>query len=90
MAALERIAEASLPGVLDEKRSEPWVGMRPLTPDGLPVLGRIATRKNVFVESGHQMLGMTLAPATGRLMAKEILRGEAGVELAAFDPSRFG
>ena len=89
VAALERVAERAAPGVLDGHRSSPWVGMRPLTPDGLPLIGRIATRDNVWVASGHQMLGMTLAPATGRALASWILGGAAPSGLEPFDPSRF-
>lgn len=90
LRALERVAESSVPGVLDGRRGEPWVGMRPLTPDGLPLMGRIATRDNAFVATGHQMLGLTLAPATGKAMAELILAGEADADLVPFEPSRFG
>lgn len=64
----------------------PWVGMRPMTPDGLPVIGRLAA--NVTIASGHSMLGVTLAPPTGEAVA-ELLSGRAPAVLKPFDPLRF-
>ncbi len=46
-----------------------WVGMRPMVPDTLPVLGRLPSRENVYLNVGHQMLGVTLAPGTGGAVA---------------------
>ncbi len=66
-----------------------WVGMRPLAPDGLPVMGPIPGRPNVFVATGHGMLGVTTALTTARLMADLIVRGSASVNLSALDPGRF-
>lgn len=66
-----------------------WVGMRPMTPDTLPVIGRLPARSNVYVNTGHQMSGVTLAPSTGRALAQEMLEGRAEVELTPFSPSRF-
>ncbi len=67
-----------------------WVGMRPLTPDGLPVIGRVPGSGNLFVASGHQMLGITLAPTTGVVVAETILDGHSATDLEPFDPARFG
>lgn len=66
-----------------------WVGMRPMAPDTLPVIGRLPARSNVYVNTGHQMSGVTLAPSTGRALAQEMLDGRAEVDLAPFSPSRF-
>ena len=66
-----------------------WVGMRPMTPDTLPVIGRLPTRANVYVNTGHQMSGVTLAPSTGLALAEEMLGERAEVDLAPFSPSRF-
>jgi D-amino-acid dehydrogenase len=54
---------------------EPWVGGRPLLPDGLPVIDRLPSTDNAFVATGHGMLGVTLAPATGRALAEQISSG---------------
>jgi D-amino-acid dehydrogenase len=67
-----------------------WVGMRPLTPDGLPVIGRLPVAENLYVNSGHQMLGVTLAPATGQVIAQYMLTGTSDIDLTPFDPARFG
>ena len=53
---------------------ESWWGWRPMTPDGLPYIGRVPALANAFLAAGHGMLGVSLAPATGRLLA-EIVTG---------------
>jgi D-amino-acid dehydrogenase len=65
-----------------------WVGMRPLTPDGLPLLGRVPGYRNLSVATGHAMLGITMAPVTGERMA-DLITGVAVPALAPFDPGRF-
>ncbi|WP_372671805.1 NAD(P)/FAD-dependent oxidoreductase [Amycolatopsis kentuckyensis] len=66
---------------------EPWVGSRPLTPDGLPVIG--ATKvPGVHVAGGHGMWGMTLGPITGKLLAGQIVSGTAVTELLPLQPAR--
>ncbi len=65
-----------------------WVGMRPLTPDGLPMLGKVPGFTNLFVATGHAMLGVTLAPVTGELMA-DLMTGEGHAMAEPFDPGRF-
>ncbi len=66
-----------------------WVGMRPIVPDSLPVIGKLPSRENVYVNTGHQMLGVTLAPSSGRALAGLMLEGKAGMSLEAFSPERF-
>ncbi|MBE7700111.1 FAD-dependent oxidoreductase [Oerskovia sp. Sa1BUA8] len=71
---------------LDDRHDE-WVGSRPVTPDGLPLVG--ATRApGVYVAGGHGMWGMVLGPATGRLLAEQIVTGTVPQEIRAFDPLR--
>jgi D-amino-acid dehydrogenase len=66
---------------------DPWVGPRPLTPDGLPLIG--ATRMpGVHVAGGHGMWGVTLGPVTGRLLARKMMTTDPVPELAPFDPLR--
>jgi len=65
-----------------------WAGLRPLTADGLPLIGRSPALQNVFVATGHGMLGVTLAPATAALLTPLVLEGRAAPELAPFDPVR--
>jgi len=59
-------------------------------PDGLPVIGPAPRLENLFVATGHGMLGITLAPATARVIADLITRGAAEEDLAPFSPGRFG
>jgi D-amino-acid dehydrogenase len=49
---------------------KPWAGLRPCTPDGLPYIGRIPRHDNVIVATGHAMMGLSLGPITGQLVAK--------------------
>ena len=64
---------------LREPHAEPvlesWTGWRPMTPDSLPLIGRAPALENVFVAAGHGMLGVSMSPATGRLIA-ELVSGE--------------
>jgi glycine/D-amino acid oxidase-like deaminating enzyme len=62
---------------------------RPVTRDGLPLIGRVAGIGNAYVATGHGVWGILNAPATGEAMAEFILDGAARtVDLSAFDPSR--
>jgi D-amino-acid dehydrogenase len=89
VAAIRRAAELYLPAVFAAEAGEEWVGMRPITPDGLPAIGRAPGLENVFVAAGHGMLGMTLGPATAAVVAGLIAGGGGGEDLRPFDPARF-
>lgn len=67
---------------------EAWAGLRPATPDGLPLIGALPGLNDVYLATGHGMLGVTLAPATANLLAPLVLEGRAAPELAPFDPAR--
>jgi D-amino-acid dehydrogenase len=70
---------------------EIWYGYRPCTPDGLPYIGRLGGLENVLAATGHAMMGLSLAPATG-LMIRDFSSGNA-VNPAFkrfFDPNRYG
>ncbi|TDC95443.1 FAD-dependent oxidoreductase [Saccharopolyspora aridisoli] len=69
--------------------AKPWAGLRPMTPDGLPVIGRLHPLPEVFVASGHGMLGLTLAPATAELLTGAITADRFPAELEAVSPRRF-
>lgn len=74
-------------GVRFDQCADRWVGPRPVTADGLPLIG--ATRApGVYVAGGHGMWGITLGPATGRLLAEQIVTGVQPATLRAFDPLR--
>ena len=71
---------------LDRRRNE-WVGSRPCTSDGLPLIG-MTRASRVFVAGGHGMWGVALGPVTGKLLAERIATGTTPVELEPFDPLR--
>ncbi|HEU4334598.1 MAG TPA: FAD-dependent oxidoreductase [Candidatus Eisenbacteria bacterium] len=80
---LPEIREDAFDGV------KPWCGLRPCTPDGLPYIGRVGRYANLSVAAGHAMMGLSMAPATGRLLA-QILSGEPpSVEPALLHPDRY-
>lgn len=66
-----------------------WAGLRPYPPDGLPVVGAVPGRERLYVATGHGRLGITLAPATGELLAGVILDGADPPELRPFGVARF-
>jgi D-amino-acid dehydrogenase len=74
-------------GVRWAERDETWVGPRPLSPDGRPLVGPVAENR-VFVAGGHGMWGMKQGPATGRLLAEQITTGKQPPGLRDFDPLR--
>ena len=65
-----------------------WYGLRPLSPDGLPYIGRHSTYDNIVMAGGHAMLGLSLAAATGKLV-EEIVGGlETSIHISAFNVER--
>jgi len=80
-------ARPLLRGVALDQRTDEWVGSRPCTVDGLPLIG--ATRSpRVFVAGGHSMWGISLGPVTGKMLAEQIATGRRPQVLAPFDPLR--
>ncbi len=74
-------------GVDWDSRADEWVGSRPVTPDGLPLIGQTQLPR-VYTCGGHGMWGVVLGPISGKLLARQIATGEADPALAAFDPLR--
>lgn len=68
---------------------EVWRGLRPCTPDGIPMIGAAPACPNVTVATGHQMLGLQTAPATGRLVADLVLGRKPSYDPAPFRADRF-
>ena len=71
-----------------ESRCEAWAGSRPMSADGLPLIGRTRRYRNVVIAGGHGMYGLTLAPPTARAVAELIVDGRPSTDLVAFDPTR--
>ena len=85
--AIVTSARPYLPGVDWTALAGAWVGPRPVTADGLPIIGGTQA-DGVFVAGGHGMWGMTLGPATGQALARRIATGRPEPLLAPFDPLR--
>ncbi|RAJ93969.1 D-amino-acid dehydrogenase [Larkinella arboricola] len=75
---------ADLPDV-----SKVWSGLRPCSPDGLPYIGRMTGFENLTLATGHGMMGVSLGPATGKLVADCIGNRTPELEISAFSPLRF-
>lgn len=91
LATIQRLHHAAL-GLVPELRNAKihgdWAGLRPGTPDGLPILGATPT-PGYFVATGHFRDGILLAPITARVMAQVIAGRQPDCNLDAFSPSRF-
>ncbi|GAA5109736.1 NAD(P)/FAD-dependent oxidoreductase [Pseudonocardia adelaidensis] len=78
------------PGLHDATLLETRVGFRPATPDGLPVLGPLPGRPDVFLATGFGPVGLTIAPLAGALVADLVLGEEPRLDVRPYAPSRFG
>ena len=87
ITAIIDAAKPMLTGVDWDARTDEWVGSRPCTPDGLPLVGRTRSPR-VFVSGGHGMWGIALGPLSGKLLAAQVVRGETASLLSSFDPLR--
>jgi D-amino-acid dehydrogenase len=76
---------------LDEKLDikETWAGLRPVTPDGVPIIGRSPIHSNLMIAAGHAMLGLSLAPGTGQVVAELMNRKKTSFDLSPFGMERF-
>jgi D-amino-acid dehydrogenase len=81
-------ARAALPGLSGRVNRE-WMGYRPSTPDSVPVIGKSPRCPSVVYAFGHGHLGLTLGPATGRLVASVVAGRSPGIDLALYRPDRF-
>lgn len=67
----------------------PWCGLRPCSPDGLPYVGRFRRFENLSAATGHAMMGVSLAPVTGKLMAEVLSDVAPSIDLAMLSPDRY-
>jgi D-amino-acid dehydrogenase len=78
---------------LNEPYTEPveeeWYGWRPMTPDGKPMIDHAPAMSNVFLAAGHNMLGLSMAPATGKLITELVSRARPHLDPAPFAVTRF-
>jgi D-amino-acid dehydrogenase len=66
-----------------------WRGLRPCSPDGLPYIGHTDRFDNVVLATGHGMMGLSLGPATGKLVSEAVADRVSSMDIAAFSPDRF-
>jgi D-amino-acid dehydrogenase len=89
VAHLRRAAQRLLGLPDDGPVRQIWRGPRPVTPDGMPVIGRAPRHDRVIVATGHAMLGLSLGPVTARLVAALAGGAQPAVDLAPLAPTRF-
>jgi D-amino-acid dehydrogenase len=73
----------------DFEAVQPWAGLRPVSPDGIPYLGGIPAARNLWVAGGHAMMGLSLAPVTGHLIACLLAEDRTFRPIDAMSPARF-
>ena len=87
IASQIRMAARLVPSLAAASTQSAWAGLRPVSADGLPLLGRVPDWDNVHVATGHGRNGILLTPITGDMMADHLLRDVPPP--SAFDPARF-
>ena len=79
----------TVPSGMHIDHEQVWCGLRPCTPDGLPMIGRTSQHENLIVATGHAMIGMTLGPITGRLVSQLAIGDQPEMDVAPLAPDRF-
>jgi len=90
VAAIARLAEKYYDGfeVRPEEEAQAACGLRPVSPDGLPYIGRVSHWKNLSLATGHAMMGWSLGPVTGKLITELISGQPTSLALDALSPER--
>ena len=89
LAGLRRMAAGLVPHLAYAEATSDWAGLRPGSPDGLPILGPVPGWEGLSVASGHFRRGVLLSPITGRLMTQWLTEGRTDMSLEPFAPARF-
>jgi len=87
--ALERGAAQFLHQPVGPVKHEEWYGWRPLSIDDVPIIGRVPGRRHAWIATGHGMLGVSMSPATGQLVADLVCGREPRIDPAPYSPARF-
>ncbi|MDA0833870.1 MAG: FAD-dependent oxidoreductase [Planctomycetota bacterium] len=74
---------------IPEQPDEEWFGWRPMTYDSLPIIDRLPCFKNVWIAAGHNMLGLSMAPATGKLLRELVEQKPPHIDPGPYRASRF-
>ena len=86
---LTQAARRTFPALGSARPSSEWCGLRPMSVDGLPIVGPLGDVPGLSVATGHGMLGLTLAPVTGEMIARHVLGSGHDPRIAALSPARF-
>jgi D-amino-acid dehydrogenase len=89
IAYLKQAASHYLDEPIGESVEETWYGWRPMTPDSKPIIGRSPALANVIIAAGHNMLGLSMAPATGLLVAEMLDGRQTHIDAQPFRPDRW-
>jgi D-amino-acid dehydrogenase len=89
LAALERGAAEYLHQPVGPELREKWYGWRPMCIDDVPLIGRVPGRDNLWLATGHGMMGVSMSAATGQLVADLMTNRVAAVDPAPYSPARF-
>jgi D-amino-acid dehydrogenase len=87
---IRRTVHEYLPRLESTETLEVWSGLRPCTPDGLPLIGRAGSYRNLSVACGHGQIGMGLAPITGKLIAQIVAGERPDMDVTPFRVGRYG
>ena len=87
-ALLKRNVEAAIPGIRWKETTE-WMGHRPSVADSIPVIGEVPGVKGAILGFGHDHVGLTGGPKTGRLISQLVSRRNPNIDLAPYAPTRF-
>ena len=89
LAQLTNAANEYLEDVQTARVTSEWCGLRPCSPDGLPIVGQVPGQSKVFIATGHAMSGLTLGPVTGSLIADLVVGSTPSLDITPLDPARF-
>nr|HMN87957.1 FAD-dependent oxidoreductase [Bauldia sp.] len=89
-ATLEHSVGDLFPGGGDPARATFWCGLRPMTPDGPPVIGRAPAHANLYVSTGHGTLGWTMACGSGRVVSDLVSGTAPDIEVGDLGFARYG
>jgi glycine/D-amino acid oxidase-like deaminating enzyme len=85
---LQTICERLSPAFRAERIIARQACFRPVTQDGMPLIGKVPRSEGAYIATGHSVWGILNAPATGEAMAELIAEGAETIDLAPFDPAR--
>ncbi|MBW8241632.1 FAD-dependent oxidoreductase [Muricauda oceani] len=88
--AIAKGAESYYKGlrIPEEAKKNAMCGLRPVSPDGLPYIGKVKNHKNLTIATGHAMMGWSMGPATGKLVTEIITGTKPSMDISPFDPQR--